>query len=65
VWSENPKQDDAPPLLAVKNRYQLLPVVRAQSSDLSLYANYAEGFPAVRRAALPLHDNLWTRLAAW
>jgi hypothetical protein len=36
VWSENPKEDDAPPLLAFESGYQLLPVVRAQSSDLSL-----------------------------
>ncbi len=63
VWSENTDPGDDG-VLAIENGYQLLPVVRAESIDLSSTASYADGFPALTRAAFALHDNLWTRLVA-
>jgi hypothetical protein len=64
VWSANPERDDRENLTGVGEGYRLLPVVRTQAVDISPDANYAEGFPAVTGASLPLHAFLCTRLAA-
>jgi len=65
VWSENHNVDDRESLTGVGDGYSLLPVVRTERVDISPGASYADGFPAVARASLPLHAFLCSRLAVW
>jgi excisionase family DNA binding protein len=65
VWSDPTPGGEHPedPMLALGDGCMLLPVVRPQVIDWT--ADQAEGFPAVRRVALSLSDNLCARFAAW
>ncbi len=61
-WSS--ADSDESTLKAEGGYHLLLPVVRAEAVDLGPSADYSEGFPAVRRSALALRDDLCSRLAA-
>jgi DNA invertase Pin-like site-specific DNA recombinase len=61
VWAPQREDDD----LRVGHGYVLMPYVRAEALDTGPDADYRIGSPAVERGALPLHDSLCARLAAW
>jgi hypothetical protein len=64
-WTETTIDYDSPadPLLKVEGGYRLLAAIRPQAIDR--LADPVDGYPAIHRAALLLHDNLCSRLAAW
>jgi hypothetical protein len=64
VWSEATPRGQEPdnPMMSLGEGYALLPVVRRDMIDSD--GSHAEGFPAVRRAALSLRDNFAARLPA-